>query len=657
MHRHQFDRRDAQRLQIGNLLDDALVRAGVLDLAARRLREAADVGLIDDRLRQVAAEVAIALPIELVVDHHAFGRTQDAALGRQEISRQGLAIRVDQAGLGVEAVSPQRFMGTVRLEVIKLPRAGSRNEHAPDMAPAVQIGIELDNVRRLGVVDAVVEQNTHGGRTAAEDDELHPSIVHNSTIRKGVRELQRRLPLRHGRRLNGATRVKRNIRSIARIGIKRHLFSPIAESGEVGGRPGPAHRAGHRAPHISTTSDTLPRKMKFAAGGVTPSLIGSLPGSRFKWQSRPDGWLPKTPTRSPMAGCGSAGKGDRNSGTGNATGTTDRRWQMRGGVGRCIGWQRKVRSLLTCRLAMPVTCVPAHRRLGARDHGLFRIEHGVAIVARLVQLFHRGLCAGFVAGMGLGGQINRRSPHLSGKLGPLLALGGLLRVGDVKLGVLRNQGHRGRVGRDLAGPLLEVAETVLQLGIDCGHFILHQSLELGHLAPLQFAAAARLAIDGRLEILNGLLRRGEVFRRGQFPGGGGNRFGVRLQRAILIVQAQGDGDQRDRVAVADESALDLALVFLFVGDGLFQIGDQDLQFRGQIVGRGECREFWRGVIVACGGWSTTGAASLLDFRACGILSHGVPRHVTSMQRADEKQRPLPIRAMRCKRLMRTLHPG
>ena len=314
VHRHELDRRDAQRLQVGNLLDDALVRARVFDLAARRLREAADVGLVNDRLRQVAAEMAIALPIELVADHHAFRRTQDAAVGRQEIAGQGLAIGVDQAGLGVEAVSPQRFMGTVSLEVIKLPRGGSRDKHAPNMAPAVQIGIELDDVRRLGIVDAVVEQNAHGGRAAAEDDELHPAIMNNRSIRKGVRELQCRLPLRHGGRLNGATCVERNIRSIARIDIKRHLFSPIAESGVVDERPAPGNTARH--PPISPLLRPHGyRKMKLAMGSVTPLLTASLPSSRFKWQLRPDGQIPKTPTRSPMAGSGSAEKGDCNRGT------------------------------------------------------------------------------------------------------------------------------------------------------------------------------------------------------------------------------------------------------------------------------------------------------------------------------------------------------
>ena len=284
MDRHQLDRRDPQRLQIRNLLDDALVRARVLDVAGRRLREAANVGLVDDRLGQAATEMAVALPIELVVNHHALGRTQDTALGRQEISSQGPAIGIDQSGLGVEAVSPRRFMGSVGLKVIKLPRTRSGDEHAPHMPPAVQIGIELDDVGRLGVVHLVVEENAHGRRIAAEDDKLDPSIVYNSAIRERMCKLQRRLPLGHSRRLNGATRVERNIRSIARIGSKRHLFSPMQSQGRFGGR-----QVGPACPEIlPLLRPRSMREMKIQVGGVNPSLIGSLPGKPLKWQSRRD---------------------------------------------------------------------------------------------------------------------------------------------------------------------------------------------------------------------------------------------------------------------------------------------------------------------------------------------------------------------------------
>ena len=71
----------------------------------RDLGEAADVHLVDDRLGELAAEVAVALPVELVVDDHALGRADDAVVGRQEMAGQGLGVGVDQPGLGVEPVA------------------------------------------------------------------------------------------------------------------------------------------------------------------------------------------------------------------------------------------------------------------------------------------------------------------------------------------------------------------------------------------------------------------------------------------------------------------------------------------------------------------------------------------------------------------------
>ena len=134
---------------------------GFSTLLDRRLREAADVRLVDDRFRQAAAQVAVALPIELVVDHHALGRAEDATLGRQEVARQGLAIGIDQPGLGIEAVAALRFVWPVGLKMVKLARDCPGNEDAPDVAPAIQIGVELDDLRWLGFVDAVVKQHPH----------------------------------------------------------------------------------------------------------------------------------------------------------------------------------------------------------------------------------------------------------------------------------------------------------------------------------------------------------------------------------------------------------------------------------------------------------------------------------------------------------------
>ena len=72
----------------------------------RDLREAADVHLVDDRLGQLAAQVAVALPVELVVDHHALRRTDDAVVGRQEVAGQRLGVGIDQPRLRVEPLAP-----------------------------------------------------------------------------------------------------------------------------------------------------------------------------------------------------------------------------------------------------------------------------------------------------------------------------------------------------------------------------------------------------------------------------------------------------------------------------------------------------------------------------------------------------------------------
>ena len=91
----------------------------------------------------------IALPIELVVDHDALRRTDDAVVGRQKFARQGLGIRIDQPGLRIEAMPAFGIVRSVGLKVIELSRPHAGNEHAPDIAPAVQVGIELDDLPRI----------------------------------------------------------------------------------------------------------------------------------------------------------------------------------------------------------------------------------------------------------------------------------------------------------------------------------------------------------------------------------------------------------------------------------------------------------------------------------------------------------------------------
>ncbi len=93
----------------------------------------------------------VALPIELVAYDHAFGRADQAVVGRQKIAGQGLGIRIDQPGLGIKAISFIGLMRTVGLIMIKLTRAHARNKDAPDIAPAIQIRIEIDALPGLAV--------------------------------------------------------------------------------------------------------------------------------------------------------------------------------------------------------------------------------------------------------------------------------------------------------------------------------------------------------------------------------------------------------------------------------------------------------------------------------------------------------------------------
>jgi hypothetical protein len=83
-----------------------------------------------------------------------------------------------------------RVERSVGLEVIELSRPGAGHENAPNVAPAVQIGVEIDDIARLAGGDVPVQQDPHRPGAAAENDELHPPIVNNGTVRKRVGEPQ-----------------------------------------------------------------------------------------------------------------------------------------------------------------------------------------------------------------------------------------------------------------------------------------------------------------------------------------------------------------------------------------------------------------------------------------------------------------------------------
>src|SRR5262245_10031095 len=156
MDRHQLDGRNAQRLQVRDLLDQPQVSSRVFCAARFVFRKAADVRLVNDRLGNAVPQVTVPSPIEVVIDHHALGWANDAVLGQLEASGQGLGIRIDQASLTVEPLSVLWVEGPVRLKVIKLAGADSWDEDAPDVSPAIRFALKGDNFRRLAVLDVVV---------------------------------------------------------------------------------------------------------------------------------------------------------------------------------------------------------------------------------------------------------------------------------------------------------------------------------------------------------------------------------------------------------------------------------------------------------------------------------------------------------------------
>src|SRR3972149_2014444 len=65
---HEFHRGDAQRLQVRDLFDHAAISAGMLDSAGTRAGKTAHVHFVYDGLVQGSPQVAIALPVEFIVD-------------------------------------------------------------------------------------------------------------------------------------------------------------------------------------------------------------------------------------------------------------------------------------------------------------------------------------------------------------------------------------------------------------------------------------------------------------------------------------------------------------------------------------------------------------------------------------------------------------
>ncbi len=141
--------------------------------------------------------MSIALPVEGVVDHDALRRPDDAVGTGLERSCESAGVRVDEAGLGVEAVSPFGRQRPIGLEMVQLPRTEVWNEHGPDISPAIGIRVEFDVVDRLAIFHVAVQEDAEGGCGMAVDDELNAPVPDNGAVGERIVELHRRVRAGH----------------------------------------------------------------------------------------------------------------------------------------------------------------------------------------------------------------------------------------------------------------------------------------------------------------------------------------------------------------------------------------------------------------------------------------------------------------------------
>ena len=239
---HQLDGGHTQRLEVGNLLDDPEIGAGMGNAARRAVGEAPDMHLVDHGVGEAAAEVTVALPVEGIIDDDAFRGPQQTVRPDRKLTSERPSIGIEEPGGAVKPLAVLRIERAVGLEMVELTRLHARHIDAPNVSPAIAGRVEFDHLVGLGGVDTRVEEHTHGRRRAAVHHELHPLVVQHGAVGQRLAELQGRqqllgvgasgrdrLPRRHGKNDTTPTRLP-------------YRRSPRRRGGRVGGLRHPCRR-------------------------------------------------------------------------------------------------------------------------------------------------------------------------------------------------------------------------------------------------------------------------------------------------------------------------------------------------------------------------------------------------------------------------------
>ncbi len=178
--RQELECRHAEILEVRDLLDEGVEGARVLRLRRRVAREAADVRLVDDRVRGVNVRRRDAFPVVVgeVHDEALHGRLAVVVWTRGLVPRPVLPVN-DAQGVGVEedllhveAVPVPGLMGSVDAIGVDLALADPLDEDVPVIEGLVDPRVEPDRLERLRVVEPVEEQQLDRGRALREEREV-----------------------------------------------------------------------------------------------------------------------------------------------------------------------------------------------------------------------------------------------------------------------------------------------------------------------------------------------------------------------------------------------------------------------------------------------------------------------------------------------------
>src|SRR3970040_765602 len=144
----KLDVRDAERLEVRNLLDDAAEGPRMRDARGRMAREPADVHFVDDGVVQIAPQRLVVFPIIVVVRDDAGAKVGTITVARSSAIPTGIADalgpRIEELASRIEQQTSVGCVRAVDAPRVVDPRLGVADENMPEGESLVARRIEND---------------------------------------------------------------------------------------------------------------------------------------------------------------------------------------------------------------------------------------------------------------------------------------------------------------------------------------------------------------------------------------------------------------------------------------------------------------------------------------------------------------------------------